>query len=149
VITPYAARKRAEQRLLAIGLAALPKGWGYKFRDTWDGDCWPLLQYIEASRPTTRRRLHIWLHECGHAHDHRRCPLYLAELRAELWAISYMREHGVPVPRVSVKRAQRNVGFHIKLAIARGAKDIDAEAQAFAQGATTHRKRNAAKRSTP
>jgi len=44
-----------------------------------------------------------------------------------------MREHGIAVPRKSLRRAKRYVAYKIRQAERRGAKHIDAKAKKFAK----------------
>jgi hypothetical protein len=128
------ARRRASEKLLALGLSFLPDGWTYTYVENWEGSCFWERMHIEAPKPVTRRRLHIWLHECAHAHDVGRGePPYRAEMLCEQWAFDRMRETGVPAPLVSIDRAKRYVAHLIDKSKRRGAKRIDAEAIAWSR----------------
>ena len=129
------ARKAAAKRFYAIGMAALPEGWTYEFRKQLSGRAYLDSRRIEAPKPVTRKALYIWLHECGHAHLHvgSRKARHVEEMEAEKWAHEKMRANGVPVPKAMTARAKRYVARKIKQAQARGAKRIDAEAQAYAK----------------
>jgi hypothetical protein len=136
IVDLQAARKAAAERFYAIGMACLPEGWTYTFRKALSGRAFLELKRIEAPKPVTRKALYIWLHECAHAHLHvgSRKTRHVEEMEAEKWAHEKMREHGVPVPKAMTKRAKRYVAHKIKQAQVRGAKKIDAEAKAFAEG---------------
>lgn len=131
-----AARKAAAERFYAIGMAHLPEGWTYAFRKSLSGRAFWDRKHIDAPKPVTRKALYIWLHECAHAHLHlnNRKKRHVEEMEAEKWAHTKMREAGVPVPRSMTKRAKRYVARKIEQAHVRGAKRIDPEAQAFANG---------------
>lgn len=88
-----------------------------------------------APRPTTRRRLHIYLHEVAHiVLDHRgQKPRHVEEMEAEQWAFKAMRGEGVSVPLKSIRSAKRYVARKIAQARRRGAKRIDKRAAAFAR----------------
>ena len=90
---------------------------------------------IHVPRPFTRRALHIFLHECAHiALNHvGKKPRHVEELEAEQWAFRKMREHGIAVPRKSLRRAKQYVAYKIRQAERRGAKHIDAKAKKFAK----------------
>ena len=99
--------------------------------------------FIVAPWPTTtRKRLYILAHECGHVHyahgrrGTRRKPRHREEYEAEHYAHAALRRHGVAVPRDMTARARRYVGRKIYQALKRGAKpeNIDREALRFARG---------------
>jgi hypothetical protein len=91
---------------------------------------------IRVPEPTTRRRLFIFAHECGHiAMGHVYAgPRYREEFEAERWAILALRRNGVAVPRKELRGAKSYVARRIREAIAQGVKpaDIDREALRFA-----------------
>lgn len=133
-------RKEAAARFYAIGMAELPKGCGYAFRKALSGRAWCSVDHprISAPKPVSRRALYIWLHECAHIVLHRGKnregkPSHVMEHEAEVWAHAKMREHGVPVPRVSTRAAKAYVGRKIRQAKRAGAKTIDPAAAAFAK----------------
>lgn len=93
----------------------------------------PKRKHIRAPRPTTRRRLYLWAHECAHvalAHVGKK-PVHRQEYEAEQWAEEALRRHGVAVPTESVVGAKRYVAMKIRRAVKRGALVIDSDAQAF------------------
>ena len=100
--------------------------------------------FIAAPWPTTtRRRLYILAHECGHiALRHggpgrpKRIPAHRKEYEAEHYAHAALRRHGVAVPRRMTDSARRYVGRKISQALKRGAKreNIDRAALRFARG---------------
>ena len=92
-------------------------------------------QEMLAPRPTTREKLYVFLHECGHFHLrhfpedwavtplHRRMytrpeaasePSHVQEYEAEQFAIQTMRREGIPVPRSMMKDAKGYVRDCIK-----------------------------------
>jgi hypothetical protein len=85
---------------------------------------------ILVPRPTTRRRLYVFAHECGHiALDHRgRRPRHRQEYEAERYALEAMRRHGVAVPEAEILAGKRYVAAKILRAIRSGAKQVDGEA---------------------
>lgn len=88
------------------------------------GRAWPTRAHIEAPEPTTRRRLHIWAHECAHVRRGSRkgLPVWLDEYETELEAMALMRLHGVAVPQASLARAKAYVASKIRQARRRGLK---------------------------
>jgi hypothetical protein len=88
---------------------------------------------IRVPRPTTRRRLYVFAHECGHiALGHRGSkPRHRQEYEAERYALAAMHRHGVDVPEKEVLQGKRYVAMKIVRAVRRGAKRIDAEAAAW------------------
>lgn len=129
-----AAREAAADRLMEIGQRYTPADVRVTYRKQLSGRAWPKERRMEAPCPTTRRRLHIYLHEVAHIvlnHVGRK-PVHVQEMEAEKWAFDVMRKEGVPIPRKSTQRAKRYVARKIKQAIRRGAKRIDREAAKFA-----------------
>jgi hypothetical protein len=99
------------------------------------GHACPTLRHIEAPKPTTRRRLYVWAHECAHValrHIENK-PCHREEYEAEQWAAAALRRHGVPVPRKELTRAKKYVAMKIRRAELRGAKRIDAEARKWSR----------------
>ncbi len=94
-----------------------------------EGKACPSTKWILVPRPTTRRRLYVLAHECGHvALKHlRKEPRHRQEYEAERWAHAALRRNGVAVPRVEMTEARVHVAQEIRRAIARGAKSIDRE----------------------
>lgn len=117
-----AARAEAAARFEAIGMAALPAGWTFKYRKALSGVAYCHgRKHIEAPRPVTRKALYIWLHECAHAHLHadpttRDGKRHVQEFEAEQWAHERMRAAGVAVPRSMTKRAKAYVARKIRQA---------------------------------
>jgi hypothetical protein len=90
------------KKLLAIAAQYVPPGWTVIERKTLSGACNVKSKRISAPRPITRDALHIFLHECAHAHLHpfgQYKPRHVEEYEADQWANARMREHGIPVPR--------------------------------------------------
>jgi hypothetical protein len=95
---------------------------------------------IQAPRPITVESLHVFLHECAHAHlghhDRRirggvgRLPEYLEEMQAEQWSLDTMRNHGIAVPRHVINDMREYVANKIVKAERKGAT-IDPAAYAF------------------
>lgn len=130
-----AARKKAAQRFKTIAEKHTPEDVLCVYRKSLTGRAWPRKRQMEAPEPTTRRRLHIYLHEVAHIvlnHVGKK-PKHVEEMEAEKWAFDVMRAEGVPIPRKSTASAKRYVGWKIKQAIRRGAKHINQEAAAFAK----------------
>jgi hypothetical protein len=134
-----AAREAAAKRFMAIAMAELPEGWTYTFRKGLSGECRPTEKRIVAPKPTTRKALHIWLHEVAHArlqHGLHNKPSHVEEFEAERWAHARMRAYGVAVPRKMTWRAQHYVATKIRQAERAGAKRIDPDARRFAKNGT-------------
>jgi hypothetical protein len=85
---------------------------------------------ISVPPPTTRRRLYIFAHECGHvALNHiQKVTRHREEYEAEQWAHDALRRHGIAVPRKCTENAKGYVKWRIDMAVRRGAKQIDKEA---------------------
>jgi hypothetical protein len=138
-----AARKAATERFLAIAAKHTPEDVTIEYRNGLSGRAWVQSRRMVAPKPTTRRRLHIYLHEIGHivlGHSigsNKRKPKHVQEMEAEQFAFRIMREEGVPIPRKSKEDAKRYVAHKIKQAKRRGAKKIDKRAQQFATGRLT------------
>lgn len=85
---------------------------------------------ISVPPPTTRRRLYVFAHECGHVllgHDGRKTR-HREEYEAERWAHDALRRHGIRVSRRSSHSAKKYVRRRITEAFLRGSKRIDPEA---------------------
>lgn len=97
------------------------------------GRAYPEAKIIRAPRPTTRRRLYIWAHECAHValEHYKGLPVHRQEYEARRWAIAALRRYGIAVPRKSLLNAKRYVATKIQRALKRGAKRIDPEARAW------------------
>jgi hypothetical protein len=131
------ARRRAAARFESLALATVPEGWTVRLHKRLSGRCFLTEKLIVAPRPVTRRAMHIFLHEVGHAVLHvrpTRKPRHVEELEAEQWAFAKMRELGIAVPANALVRARRYVARKIKQAEGFGrAKHIDPKARAFAK----------------
>ncbi len=98
------------------------------------GRAWIEDRKVLAPRPTTRKRLFVFAHECAHIaldHQRRRTPVHRMEYEAEQWAIAAFDRHGVEIPPGSIDKAKQYVGYKIHQAIRRGARRIDDEALAW------------------
>jgi hypothetical protein len=123
------------ERLEKIALGCVPAGWTVVYHKRLSGRCSHSTKTIKAPRPITRKSIQIFLHECAHAHQHtdgKRRPRHVEELEAEEWSLAKMREHGIPIPRIVMRRARENVGWTIQKAERGGAKRIDPRARKFA-----------------
>jgi hypothetical protein len=129
-----AARKAAAERYAEVARRRTPEDIVVVYRSGLSGCAWVASRKISVPKPTTRRRLHIYLHEVAHVVlDHvRKKPIHVQEFEAEQWAFRVMREEGIPVPRKSVRLAKRYVQRKIRTAEARGAKKVDKVAARFA-----------------
>jgi len=88
---------------------------------------------ILVPHPTTRRRLYVFAHECGHvALRHGSRPRHRQELEAELYAQDALRRHGIEVPEREVEIGRRYVAQKIVRAIRRRAKKVDRAAVEWA-----------------
>jgi hypothetical protein len=98
------------------------------------GCAWVNERKIKVPEPTTRRRLHIYLHEVAHVvlNHNRKKPRHVEELEAEQWATATMRKHGIPVPRKTLKGSKAHIRRAIRKAYKRGAKKIDKNAANYA-----------------
>jgi len=110
-----------------------PVGWVIEYRERLTGRCYYRQKKIATPRPTTLLRLHIYLHECGHAHLHARGgrsgkPVHRIEYEAETWAFSKMRQAGIEPDPASVERAKASVRRQIRPGIKCGGQWIDVEA---------------------
>lgn len=124
-------QRLGESLVLACGVGVLPAtrlaGWAVPDR-----------RVIRAPWPaTTRQRLYIVAHECGHVVLHgrgrgRRLAKYVVEYEAERFAIMMLRKLGVPVPKAQLARARRYVAAKTERAIDRGAYEIAGEILRFA-----------------
>jgi len=88
---------------------------------------------ILVPEPTTRRRLYVFAHECGHValrHGHR--PRHAQEYEAELYAQEALRRHGIQVPEKEILNGRRYVAQKIVRALNRRAKRLDARAVEWA-----------------
>jgi hypothetical protein len=100
------------------------------------GRAWPKEKRLRSTEPTTRRRLYIFAHECGHValeHDDRK-PHHRREYEAERYAHAALRRHGVAVPKRSTEEGKRYVARKIHQAVRRGAKSIDKDALHYCKG---------------
>jgi hypothetical protein len=125
--------QRCEEAAAQIATEAGVVSWEYSNRLR--GWALPEKKFINAPRPTTRRRLYIWAHECAHValgHD-KRSTVHRTEYEAERWAAAALRRHGVPVPRKQIHIGKRYVAHKIRKAQKRGAKRIDPEARAWSE----------------
>lgn len=96
------------------------------------GRAFPAKRMIVVPRPSTRRRLYVFAHECGHvALGHGRKPRHRQEFEAERYAQEAMRRHGVEIPEKELLIGRRYVARKIVQALRRGAKRIDREATVF------------------
>ena len=127
-------RRRAAERFYAVGLAILEEAgvetWEFHERGL-RGYAEVKRKHVECPKPTTRRRLYILAHECGHiALSHKASqPRHRKEFEAEQYAHDALRRHGVPVPRKSTESARRNVARRIDQAVRLGrAKKLDRRA---------------------
>jgi len=130
------ARKAAADRFLAVAERYKPEGYTFVYRKSLSGMHYGVSKIIHAPKPTTRKALYIFLHECAHAHlghaHNGKAPRHVEEMEAEQWAHEKMRENDIPVPRSMTKRAKAYVGRKIRQAEARGAKHIDPAARRYA-----------------
>ncbi len=129
------ARKEAAVRYLAIAMRHTPSDVQVEFRKRLTGCAWARSRRIAAPRPTTRRALHVYLHEVAHVvleHFHDR-PVHVQEYEAEQWAFAVMRAEGVAVPRASLLRAKAYVAHTIMRDIGAGyGQPIHLQAARFA-----------------
>lgn len=74
---------------------------------------------VSAPTPTTRARLYVVAHECGHVALQRKGnkPTYLREYEAEIYAHQAMRRHGVAVPRNATIAAKKHIAKLIDVVI--------------------------------
>lgn len=87
------------------------------------------LAIIHVPQPTTRRRLYVFAHECGHValdHDGSK-PVHRKEYEAEKWAIAALRAHGVPVPLKQIRYGKKYVASKIEKAVRRRTRQFDRE----------------------
>jgi hypothetical protein len=126
-----AARKAEAERFQAIAMQYVPDSYTVEYRKSLSGKLNPgtspghpqvALQLLARVRPS-------------HLHRDRKPKAHVREIEAEQWAHGKTREHGIPVPRDMTKRAKQYVARKIRVAIACGAKRIDANARRFAKPA--------------
>jgi len=130
------ARIVAQERYATIAARNTPIDIKIRYdRKNLSGRAYVISRIISVPRPTTRRRLHVYLHEVAHVVlDHQnQNPRYVEEFQAEQWAFDIMRKEGVRIPRKALHEAQRYVKLKIKQALARKAKSIDPAAAKFAK----------------
>ena len=86
------------------------------------GRAWAESKRIKVPPATTRHRLYIYAHECGHvAMNHRgQKHSYIKEYEAEMYAHEMLRNHGIAVPRKKNVRAKRYVARKLKMGLRRG-----------------------------
>ncbi len=109
------ARRAAAARYLEIAARYTPPDMTVTYRKRLTGCAWARSRRIAAPRPSTRRALHVYLHEVAHVvleHFHDR-PTHVQEFEAEQWAFAVMRAEKVPVPRASLRRAKAYVASTI------------------------------------
>lgn len=135
MIDLQAAKDAMRQRCFEVALANTPSTVLFvKIRKSLSGRAYLKEGVMGAPRPSTRKALYIYLHECGHFAQHvaSKKTRHVEEYEAEQWAHARMREAGLAVPRVMTIRAKKYVAFKIRQAERRGAKRIDASARKFA-----------------
>jgi len=96
--------------------------------------CGTHLSDSSCPKPTTRRRLYILSHECGHVvlKHNGSLPSHRQEYEAEQFAHQQLRLHEVAVPRKATIQAKEYVAYRIDQAIRLGrAKRLDREAVAW------------------
>ena len=91
------------------------------------GRAWPRERRILVPRPTTRRRLYVLAHECGHVALGDIKPVYRGEYLAEMYAHKALRRHGIAIPREATISAKKYVSLKIRRALRRRVKEIDSE----------------------
>jgi hypothetical protein len=92
------------------------KTWGLAYRQDEGNSTKPV---IAAHRPTTRRYLQYYLHECSHhilGHFKAGTCEAVAEYEAERWAIDTMRREGIKVPREEIRAAKLRVLWYAQRA---------------------------------
>ncbi len=119
-------KEEMRRRCRVVGLAIMRESGvqGVTHRNRLTGRAYVKQRYIDAPEPTTRRRLYVFAHECGHvalAHN-RSTPAYIKEYEAEQYAHAALRRHGIAVPRKETDRAKRYVALKIHRAVRRGQK---------------------------
>lgn len=99
---------------------------------------------LEAPRPTTRRGLYVYLHECAHFRLHidteHSSTNHLREFQAERFAIGVMKRSRIRIPPEELFLAKENVRAAIIRDQARG-KKIAARARRFADSRQTENSR--------
>jgi len=58
---------RMAERCTEVAEKYLPEGWTVVYRRNLTGRCFYRRSELAATRPVTRRALHIFFHECAHA----------------------------------------------------------------------------------
>lgn len=142
------ARKAAARRYYEAGLAMLKEAgvenWTFHENGLY-GRCSE--KHLSCPKPTTRRRLYILAHECGHAALNHAAigkgqPTHRKEYEAELYAHEALRRYGIAVPRKETQRAKEYVARRIDMAVRRHTTKLDREAVKWTRGfhhaATTH-----------
>ncbi len=136
----HAARRKAADRYYEAGLAILKEA---KVQ-SW---CFHEIRLkghvskglLRCPLPSTRRRLYILAHECGHVacgHLGARSgqPRHREEYEAERYAHAAMRRHGICISRKSTENAKKYVARKIEQAIRRGAKKLDRDSVRWSHG---------------
>jgi hypothetical protein len=129
-----AGREKSKARLMEIALAILHESgvasWAFHKKGLC-GRAYLKRKHVEAPIPTTRRRLYILAHECGHiacGHTGSK-PSHRKEYEAEIYAHEALRRHQIAVPKKETHHAKQYVARRIDQAIRIGkAKRLDREA---------------------
>lgn len=130
-----AAKRAMASRCQQIAKKYTPPDYQVVYRKSLSGSTCQEAKTIHAPKPTTRKSLYIYLHECAHVvlnHNGRK-PRHVEEMEAEKWAQETMRREGIPVPRSMTRSGKMYVARKIDQALRRGAKKIDREARRYAQ----------------
>jgi hypothetical protein len=91
------------------------------------GAAWYELNKILVPRPTGRKALYLYLHECAHIKLKHNAPrdTWQEELEAELWAHKVMKKENISVPWCMTARAINYVHFKARPHLKRILSDID------------------------
>ena len=130
-----------KQRCQEAAIFYTPWGTKVTYRKALTGRAFIDENRIEAPRPVTRKSLHVYLHEIAHLVLHgssvdgipkKRTKRYIEEYQAEVQALDWMREWGIPISQDVRREAKRHVAYCIRKAVNRGAQNIDPAVLRFA-----------------
>lgn len=135
LVLTHVEKGHREKLWLCIAKKHKPPGYTVKYRDNdLTGEVDVKNKIIYSPKPTTRRRLYIYLHECSHVllnHENKKFPVHKKEYEAEVCTQYIMRSEGIKIPKCCLDNAKKYVEKKIKEAINKGCKNVDPQAIAF------------------
>lgn len=117
-------KEKMKRKCFEIALKYCPTNISYiKIRKNLTGRSYR--DHLEVPKPSTRKALYIFLHECAHnvlEHYKHSKKVFEQEFEAEQWAHNIMRKEGLSVPRDMTSRAKSYINEKIGRAMKRGLK---------------------------